>query len=384
MRKLSYKIFEFLKTNLIVNKYFRKEKYLKISLLTIVIICCITKVSFCNTIPTLWVNAIKYDYDASSCTNDAITLKNSNGTLATVPEMLYNVRSNKVAYIMGQSNKTIAVQFSTNCPNSNLTISLETVDGESIGEVDSYTITNYTPDSYVYIPLSGTLPNYIGEHQCSWEFSISLTPNVSGYSSVTRYCGYNFSYYTILAAPVYPMNEPWLNVLDYACTYASGTTNTNDALDAIMTNGFAAHYSWDLNCAYLSSDFVKMATSLGIPAVLHKWASKEQWSTIVDDMIAQLINFDPVGSLPYATYIWSWHQWAEANGKQYDPSANTSMQGSWGDYEDAAFINYKVSLGLNTYRYDLNNSGQSIGCEAPAHRDYYSINYFNAWRGPDR
>jgi len=53
MRKLNCKIFEFLKTNLIVIKDFRNEKHLKISLLTIVIICCITKVSFCNTIPTL-------------------------------------------------------------------------------------------------------------------------------------------------------------------------------------------------------------------------------------------------------------------------------------------------------------------------------------------
>jgi len=284
---------------------------------------------------------------------------------------------------MGQSNRTIAVQISTNCPNSNLTISIETVSGESIGEVNSYTINNYTPDTYVYIPLSGTLPNYIDEHLCSWEIEITLVPNVSGYSAVTRLLGYNFSYYTILAAPVDPILQPYLNVLDYACTYASGTTNTNDALDAIMTNGFAAHYSWYYNCHRLSSDFVRMAKSLGIPAVQHKWSYIKD-NNEVDDMIAQLINFDPVGSLSYTTYIWDWHQWAEANGKQYDPSANASMQGSWGDYEDAAFINYKVYLSSTSYEYDENYSGQSVRCEAPEHRIYDNNPYFYEWRGPNR
>jgi hypothetical protein len=198
---------------------------------------------FCLTPTSIYVNEIKFDYDGSGYANDALTVRDANGNPAIVPEMKYYAWSNKVAYIMGQSNRTIAVNFATNCPNSNLIVSLETIKGEGIGVVSNYTISNYTPGSYVYIPLNGTLPNNIGEHYCWWKFTISLTPNVPGYSSCVNYHYYTVIYYTTFAAPVSPMNEPWLSVLDNACDWANGKTTEYDIVTSITQGAYTYNFA---------------------------------------------------------------------------------------------------------------------------------------------
>jgi hypothetical protein len=164
MKKKNYVLFEFFRKKLMGIRDFEKSRCVKIGLLAIVIIFSSVKISFCLTSTVIYVKEIEFDYDGSRYANDALTVRDANGNEALVPEMQYYVYSGKVAYIKGQSNRTIAVKFATNCPNSNLVVSLETISGEGIGVVSNYAISNYTSGSFVYIPLNGTLPNNIGEH----------------------------------------------------------------------------------------------------------------------------------------------------------------------------------------------------------------------------
>ena len=85
-----------------------------------------------------------------------------------------------------------------------------------------------------------------------------------------------------------------------------------------------------------------------------------------------------------AVYTWNWHQWAEADGVQYDPSAATSHGGGWGDYEDTLFTDYRrcASVAPPAYVWAANQPGQSSGCEQwPAHCDYRP-GPLGQWLGP--
>lgn len=183
------------------------------------------------------------------------------------------------------------------------------------------------------------------------------------------------------------MEEPWTSVLNYACDWASGKSDANSICVDILNNGFDAHYTWDMDCHRLSSDFVRLISSLGISATLHKWSSKNLY---VGDMSYQRTrSINPVGpTWGQGTIEWAWHQWAEAVSSQQDPSANTSLSGNWGAYEDYLFTQYERKIASSPYyEWVANQSGQSSGCEAPSHRYYYdypTYAIFYDWRGPDR
>jgi hypothetical protein len=141
----------------------------------------------------------------------------------------------------------------------------------------------------------------------------------------------------------------------------------------------------------LASDFVRLVSSLGITAYLHRWACKDPYYASEGQMIAQkTIVFDPVGPTHgNRDFYWSFHQWAEAASYQRDPSANKSVAGNWGAYEDYVYAEYGKVISQYPYSEWVNNqSGQSSGCEAPGNRDYYeypgSAWILYTWMGPSR
>jgi len=116
----------------------------------------------------------------------------------------------------------------------------------------------------------------------------------------------------------------------------------------------------------LASNFVHMCHCLGIDAKCHKWS----WPGLVavGNMLAQRTrSFDPAGGKHGSeTYDFSFHQWAESDGKQYDPTSNETHDGTWGSYEDWLYTNYLkctvVGPPLEAV-WDANSPGQSSGCE---------------------
>jgi hypothetical protein len=190
--------------------------------------------------------------------------------------------------------------------------------------------------------------------------------------------------YTTWGTPIAPMAVPWLAILDCACTWAGGATTKEDVCVYVINNGFVLHYDWVGNCHRLASDFVRLVSTQGIAASQHYWGVVSTCN--LDDMRTERTKaFDPVGTAwGYGTQDWSFHQWAEAEGKQRDPSAGSSLAGTWGDYEDFLYEYYnKVVNSACDKSWVADQPGQSVGCEAPAHRVYNSNPTLHSWHGPD-
>jgi hypothetical protein len=122
---------------------------------------------------------IEFNYDPSSSTNDAITIKNANGIIEE-PEWLSNggnLIEHKFAYIKGQSNRNIRVYFGSNCAEPiHLFITLTVIDGTGIGTLCNYLVPNYSRYSWVTLELDGATPAYVGKHNFTWEWSIYAIP----------------------------------------------------------------------------------------------------------------------------------------------------------------------------------------------------------------
>jgi hypothetical protein len=182
-----------------------------------------------------------------------------------------------------------------------------------------------------------------------------------------------------------------LEILDYACEWANGSYTPNQVCTNILSNGFNQHYTWDYQCHRLASDFVRLVSSLGIDAYMHRWQAKDPYYASIGQMTAQrTIVFDPVGPQHgNRDFFWSFHQWAEAASYQRDPSANKSVAGNWGAYEDYVYAQYEKAISqLPYYQWVNNQAGQNSGCEAPGNRDYYiypgSSWILWTWLGPSR
>ena len=227
-----------------------------------------------------------------------------------------------------------------------------------------------------------SVPNTVGKHEIEWNWKYKNV-NGSGPQADMGKTGQH-TVYTTWGAPIAPMAVPWLEILDYACTWASGAATKEDVCVNVINNGFVVHYDWVGNCNRLASDFVRLVSTQGVIASQHYWGVVN--SCNLDDLRIQRTKaFDPVGtSWGYGTQDWNFHQWAEAEGKQRDPSAGSSLTGTWGDYEDFLYEFYKkVINAVCGQAWVANQPGQSVGCEAASHRVYNSNPTFHSWHGPD-
>lgn len=231
-----------------------------------------------------------------------------------------------------------------------------------------------------------SVPNSVGKHQFYWDWKYI---DITGSPSPTINMGQTGEHlvYTVLTAPVDTMTTPWLEILDYACTWANGATTKEGVCSNILSNGYSNHYTWNGDCMMLASDFVRLVNTQGINGSQHYWGSLGSYGAIGDMAYQRTKVIDPVGAAWGNQAIdWSWHQWAEAEGAQRDPSAAASVVGNWGVYEDYLFWKYKEIIDDNPYDWNwVNNQvGQILGCEAPGHRNYNSNPTLYPWRGPDR
>jgi hypothetical protein len=296
--------------------------------------------------------------------------------------------SNNFGYIKNQTNRIVHVKFYCNLDSSKvLQVDVSVNSGDDFGSLTDRQIAFSGNESdYCTFVTDGAVPASVGIRQFTWKWEIEFvrfTEPGTPVESTTGDVNYtSHEYYTIINAPVAPESEPSTTILEYACTWANGTTSSGSACNAILDNGFDAHYTWNWDCHRLSSDFVRLVASLGISASQHRWSSID-WD--VGNMVYQETRaINPVGPAHgHGSINWAWHQWAEANGSQRDPSAAYSRSGSWGGYEDYLFTYYLEAINSSTAIWVENQSGQSQGCEAPGHRYYSSSPTVYNWRGPD-
>ncbi len=228
-----------------------------------------------------------------------------------------------------------------------------------------------------------SLPTSVGKYTFLWDWKYSTSGSTLNMGQTGEHLVY-LVLETPVAPPTLTSTIPPLNVLDYACTWASGSNTREQVCLNILSNGFSDHYTWNMDCHRLASDFSRMVSTQGISAAQHRWASK---GYSIDDMSYQRTNaVDPVGpTWGYGQIDWSWHQWAQAEGAQRDPAAAATLAGNWGAYEDHLFAQYKMVTATSPYYNWVNNQpGQNVGCEHPNHRTYTFNPTLYGWRGPDR
>jgi len=195
--------------------------------------------------------------------------------------------------------------------------------------------------------------------------------------------------YTTHDDPVDPESTPHVDILDLACRWGKNGATIEDVCTGFLNNGFHARYTWSGDCYKLANDFVMLSGSVGISGSMHKWQRRgTDTSGSVGWMNEQKTKaIQPVGDTnPAHAITWRYHQWAEADGIQYDPSAASKKAGTWGDYEEFLFTNYYEVTSAAPFATTLvaNQSGQSLGCENYPTNCIYDSGYVEPWRGPDK
>lgn len=184
---------------------------------------------------------------------DALTIRDSNGDSYPLPE--YSVyednRNNPFAYVMGQQSRTIKVVFSDSSPYeydgmAHLIVNLSVTDGNGIGTVCNVFIPNYYLScSPCVLNFTSSLPD-VGKHEFTWKWDIYAIPvNEPGYCAGWNTTETTHTYYTVLAEPQAPMEEPWTSVLDYACVWASGESTPGVAATKVTESLYSSGFVYD-------------------------------------------------------------------------------------------------------------------------------------------
>lgn len=172
---------------------------------------------------------IEFDYESGQ-EYDAISLSDDEGDPAIIPEYNLGHHNNPIAYIMGQEEVNIKVEFEDANEYSGMAFLLLRLtksggSGNEIGSINNLCIPNYQFGTTKTITLTSNIPNQVGKHSFIWKWEIYAIPVNSPNQCVGA--GWNTEYtehiyYTLLSTPLAPMAQPWTGVLDLACNWASG------------------------------------------------------------------------------------------------------------------------------------------------------------------
>ena len=202
--------------------------------------------------------SIKFNY-TSGYSNDALYIKKNNSTSIPVPEWDNGGSTNApMAYIKNQSNRKIQVRFYCNY-SFEKTVSgfIYSPSQEPIGILgyqEFLTYSGYT-SPYVTVTTQGSIPQNVGIRNFMWHWQLY----VKGISTITYT---NHTYYTLLAAPQNPMSEPWTELLDYSCDWASGNSSTSSALYDLTEELYDCGVKYDGGTHYTVSSYTNLNLTL--------------------------------------------------------------------------------------------------------------------------
>ena len=200
---------------------------------------------------TVDVIGIKFDYDHSSHTNDAVDIRVNNSTNIPVPEWANAGQTNaKIAYIKNKSNRKIKAKFYCD-KTGTYGIKAMVLDGTGIGDLPETNVyfNSSHQSSYITFTANGSTPSSVGIRRFRWNwFVIYATEEekrgVKTLQTLWVEMTGHHNYYTLLTSPQNPMSEPWTDALDYSCDWASGQSNSPGATTKIAQKLFN-------NCGFL-------------------------------------------------------------------------------------------------------------------------------------
>jgi plastocyanin len=209
--------------------------------------------------------------------------------------------------------------------------------------------------------------DYYEEVDITWQYKVP-----SGINSMIDAGDTNSLDYYLIWNDQVAGSEFKFDIIKWACDAAEDTAGEDDIREE-LNDEIYSEYDYDYNCHMLSSNFTWCNRVLGISANTWYWSScssmyyiKPGFPNIGDMAAMQSISFVPAGHFWSQIYDWSFHQWAQSGGKQYDPSSGNIHNGSWGGYEDYVMAKYHRvdSLSPTVVVLDDNQPGQTLGCES--------------------
>lgn len=193
------------------------------------------------------LEAIKFNHDPTSATNDAFNIRRNEIEPVIVPEWRQGITINPedapAAYAkdtIGRNAITIKAKFT--CSDRTVSnISVQVVNGGGdinvLGEVPSTPVTLVNGESD-FVSLTLNSPNFsqagVSVSDIVWRWQYSVSAGVWTDFAITTH-----RIYTVLAMPTAPWQpdsadsyntqQPWTEVLDFACRWAASTTSTAEA-----------------------------------------------------------------------------------------------------------------------------------------------------------
>ncbi|MDZ7401893.1 MAG: hypothetical protein ONB37_17180 [candidate division KSB1 bacterium] len=296
---------------------------------------------------------IKFNYNSSSYSYDALTIKKNNSTGVQVPEWYpaYN-RNEPMAYIKSQSDRFIEARFWIDRTGFNYAGIYADMSGSGIGDVPEQSV-NFNDTQYATQTLecSGSVPNSVGIRSFSWNWYVTYIDEVEFEEPIWIAESGEHEYYTVLDEPQAPMSVPWTDVLDYSCDWASGQSSEANVvkkitegiynmgdIDGDIDYDYSSYYCTDYDKLKLGSFLDDITSKNNVKvnctdcgnlvdvftaAVGSQSHSKRIWSGIKTKEI------DPIGSIfGWRIVYWSYHQYGWINNLVDDSSLRVDRYGT--------------------------------------------------------
>lgn len=272
--------------------------------------------------PQTWPSEISFNYEVGSKNNDAVTIRKNASTPIAAPEYIHGSKNESCAYIMGQSNHKIRVKFASNNSNMNYLVKATVISGTGISNVCEILVAPCNLNTTVFtIDLSGPVPGSVGKQTFTWKWEATALPLSSPYCPITcTPVNTTHTYYTLLAAPQAPMPEPWTEVLDYSCVWASGQSSAYSIIRFITEGAY-----YNIGKQYWGGGSHAVLPNFDLSGLFaDNWADCRDMSAVVQIFSnalgvqgIQIRRIDgqfaykpilPVGKSSWVAGIWNFHQ----------------------------------------------------------------------------
>ena len=216
----------------------------------------------CNPLPKANIAAIKFNHDTTAFSSDAMSIRKNYTEKVEIPEWMSGettAEQSPAAYsIKETAGKTITIKTKFVLDASvDTSAQIQATGGGLLGAIDPITV-NFkhgvsTPE-FISIPLNHQSINALGvnKEDIQWDWQYKLSGGAWTNIGSTKH-----RIYIILQIPTAPWEltgfstntqNPWTDVLDYACEWAKGETSPDDAAKEITTkiNG-TINLTYDMN-----------------------------------------------------------------------------------------------------------------------------------------
>jgi hypothetical protein len=215
----------------IMKKTINKAKYL----LVLAVMLLAGNYIFGGTPITIGMNRIRFD------SGNLLTLGDGTSNNQTLSEYFY-FQLNDINDITND----VILTLSSNCQNPViLMITAHTDSTDGFGNICyvNYDCTISSSGTAFYLKPDGAVPNTISKHDFNWHWTITVIPkcNTSLYDACTHTFDTYHCCYMLWDAPIEPMDEPWVGVLDKAVGFAGGAYEyENEVIEALTTNLYSS------------------------------------------------------------------------------------------------------------------------------------------------